>query len=652
MNLALLPQDLLEQIFNYVLDDDIMALWDTGDQAMRSKMMNGAVKSLKVQELRYLRNYAPHFRLRKLDLAELRPQALSASDEALSFVNQNLKELILSAHLTNALIIANGSSSESMKSSSPPLSIFASLETLHLRFYVARAFNPTSLPQTLTRLTLKAMASHPTSLGVITPQLLKCLPSSITRLKCSPYATTFLTMDAFRLLADDRTILPNLVDFAVEATAAHSALLASDNIWPDYIVRLSLTFIFDYAPRPSIYPKHLTRLHLVDRSHLAQAAHTGNLFVKRLPPSLAVLKVTEIIWSQIDSSAVWPPSLTTLSLHHSEAHLPSYHLLPRSLLRFDSGYAEGRDISLHDADAAVAFGRNIINTIEKDKWNQCKRYLRSLDSRCYPRVSSHVDEYIEAVERGELRGLPLTLTALNCFQSTQYSNWTEIFPPHLTSLELLRPTFISSCKFWKLLPPHMTSLEAKCDRFFQWCPSWELDSLQPEESPLFQMTSLTRLRIPISSSASFKYLPRTLLILLFASKKVVGATPEELKQLPPSLHTLRAALNPTDPKRWLEHLPRTITKLTLRRTPTDGSDLARLPPKLKSLDIHRTRFLSLDRLLNIPKTIETITLEFEAEEDLPFLNTARFARLQVFFQPFSKFFKSSRETILNVINKI
>lgn len=664
----MLPEAVLEQVFEFLLTGEIVALWDTGDRGMLSKMANGAVKSLKVVELRHLRNYAPHFRLRKLDLSDLDFLDFNAAQSALTTVHRGLKELDMSSSKSSSLVIGNPRADEGSKESSSESHLlqldlnllFDCLEVLHIHVGYRRTLDPSTLlllPQTLTSFTLSlnkrvGIIGRRTFPTLITAEVLRLLPPSLTQLSSMSFAA-----DALCLLADDRTILPNLIDLTTPAIDMRkdNPTFATDGKWPPYFPVLDL-YNVNSTDRLENLPTHLTSLNISSLSSGAPFTATIS-WIKSITPHLTQLTVPAIAWDEIKRFEEWPRSLTELNYSSCPPHMPKYHVLPRTLRTLDASYVsdEGITIAPKDLDVAMAFGRALLDNAEKQSWIKCKEYLKSLNAELYPRFSRHVDEYIAAVERGELHGLPLLLSNLTLEGSFAYNAWTKIYPPQLAHLELNFTWAVANSHFWNLLPPHLITLIVETDDFqmrsdYDWSPPWEVMTLftdKPDDSPLFQMTSLSTLHIPIATASAFQFFPRSLTELKNTNIGTLSPTHDELAQLPQNLLTLEMAIIGSTPERWVEYLPRSLTELDLLHSTIEGSDFARLPPKLTLLTAV-TRSLSLADLYHSPNTLELLDLEFD-DDGPSSVGFSELAHLVSLFKPFTKFYKSCLEDTAKII---
>lgn len=448
------------------------------------------------------------------------------------------------------------------------------------------------LPSTLTSL-------HLPSQSVSTPAL-RHIPKILTTLN------PCLTESALLELMREPEILPNLTSFplaprmSLSIDATMSLTSQPELIWPTSMQSLTISSVDSTFFR--ILPKNLTSLTFIDTCGAPDI--TSERLINCFPITLTEIDGARINWSEITTSQ-WPPFLTFLGLSNSPFDLSHFHKLPRSLQRFRPP-SKPLAMRTNDTSSLLVFGQDLLSTYDHYAWANAKAKLLQMSDKA---TSARVREYIEAVERGELYGLPLGLTDISIqYSSLSALNLQYLWPPAVKNVDLQDTAKTTTKSYFRLLPPSVTSLT-------------------------------------LQTPSSICHLPRKLqkLILQVTTTKITAA---QLESLPPTLIDLELRLSGISGQRpWTQLLPTTLTRLTLHGASVNGSELATLPASLTYLSCSVVD-ATLAQVRKMPHNLRKVSIS-SSEKNPPMekLNSAKWRRLAQAYEPFYKIFRADKNEL-------
>ena len=490
-----------------------------------------------------------------------------------------------------------------------------------------------TLPSNLTTLILADESIDETAL--------KRLPPSLTDIGLS------VDQEATILLAKKPSLLPNLVRFPYETDPEATCEIKDeifDNIrkWPRNIKVLTFLetnaeMIFDSEMKLPAEMEHLS----ISCSY-SDYDLNAEWLKKLLPKTVTELNVEKIDFSKITSS-MWPPHMKKLTLSDPKFGAHVLHKLPRTLINLEC--QEYRDAPSVAAPASLDSGINAIEGIDNDLWNAIKPTLK--DSLF---ANGDAGAYISAVESGLLFGFPLTLETLNLCTFRRYPKHELLLPPRLRELTFVPLAPFDASEFFRLLPPYLTvlRLEGKLNGLLACVQAWDAQSVDPSSTWLSK-SKILNLEIGCNEKGVaplLKYLPRGLRGLVLTASRSRFST-QAIRDLPQNLQSLvLMGRFERDLSGWIDALPRSLTVLSAN-IPCEGSDLAKLPPNLTSLDYRLNGLITLENILSAPKTLSRVCHRFLIGDKLSpgSLSKHELQSLYQDYQPFYNIFYTSRASI-------
>lgn len=693
MHLFDLPEDVLARILDGETSPIALTLWKTGCPALLARLSNGGVRNLELQCIYRVKvmtwpRCVKEFKLHHLSIKGKKSTDLPVHllQNELKCLHRGLRTLVIhSSSACDAIftpssqtLVSTDANSDAQPSNDHPTEAslnatewdlndtFDALETLKLFGEESRIFHLTAralarLPRSLSRLALYGNAHlfegarFETSLpklqrfttSEILPFNLALLPQHVTRL-----GGQFLDIPQLQELASVfPTILPKLQNISCVPVpvdnAGNSPLQASNGNWPSYIKAMMLK---TQGRAPTTLPPSLTLLRIADYD-LA----LDNDFIKVLPSTLTSLDVSTIDWSVLDP-ILWPSLLTSLSCARSNHFGPhSFSNLPRTLLSLNTG-ADGRTSRALDTEYPLKAGLSLIAGADRHLWSTLKMKLIEDGKRDGGRLESKITAYIAAVERGELFGLPLTLTNLRSSDLNIDVGVNLLLPPRLELISFKLAPFAQTSIFWHLLPPSLHTLSA-FGLQSNHGSEWEVLSVPiPSQSTLYQQNSLRSLTIFFTDVYSkhhlFEYLPRSLSQLVTAVGDPIYA--DKLRELPPYLTSLNLMTNTNKivpEESWATHLPKGLQRLFCG-APLYGSDIKNLPRNLDTIYCSLAR-TTIDDLLTAPRSLRVLTPvrnDTLIPDDPTHLNMDHLYRLSAAFFPFYRIFALDKASLAAIIS--
>ena len=484
--------------------------------------------------------------------------------------------------------------------------------------------------------TLRTLKLRPHLLG---PEHLSLLPPTITDIGES------LNAQATVELARNPLLLPNIAEFPTNAEDGYLLAELAEEVelrlhqWPKNIKQLSFyssSGLLEHGDGFIDLPPQLERL-------TAQQSYvTADVIAKHIPRSVTFMDFFRLEFDQIALS-MWPPHMKTLAVANEDfgPHLTLY--LPRTLTHFVLN--DGRLVTFDDlieGPTPHSSGSTPLHGVDKDLWVLIKSNLRDSDF-----ATGDANDYISAVESGRLYGFPLTLTEMDLTAYQQHRGISLLLPPQLRKLTLMPTASFQANEFFRLLPPSLVELRLLCtthgDDLKACAVSWDLQSVDPSTTWLFKSKNLTHLNIVSryhDMSNLIKYLPRKLRHLALRLDDSCWSI-QAIRDLPPSLtffylHCRRIGKQPP----WVCNLPRSLTHLDAS-IPMAATEIAHLPPNLKTL---RTRFhgpVTLDDILTVPKMLLNFSLQVPGDDESGLTWKGLYALIQE-HEPFYKILTASR----------
>lgn len=381
---------------------------------------------------------------------------------------------------------------------------FGRLETLilgcrsHLSTHTPVLSN--KLPESLTHLDIRDEVFdfeledlfHPnlTSIALpcdsITEELIHFIPPYITdMLDCSDQ---FTERAFIKLLIDhstgDRKLLPNLVKFPYNGSLGSAS-------WYNYFFNddsdmeedeqryegLALTRLPDSIRHLSFFDGALPRCDLPLPSSLTSLSCiffprrvTAGITSQWLPRGLTRLDCSSQAPFLPEKPDDWPPCLTSLRLRlvlQLDDLAPS---LPRTL----------KDLELYTSRSKESKpslpARLLIQEGGTDHhlWSTLKSRLLEYRSTCHSAQQQRIERYIEAVENGQLLGLPVGLETLNIQYCSESYEFDLLIPPRVRQLTMMRQNSTFPAENFQsrfpLLPPFIERLfpETVHDSYNKW----------------------------------------------------------------------------------------------------------------------------------------------------------------------------------------
>lgn len=654
-----LPTELLSKILEFEIGGWIIELWKSGNRALMAKMARGGVTRIRMRDIRLVPRALSwpkcfkEFHLTHLDFTAAY-QSMFEPNASLKLAN-HLKELYrgikhLRVSAPDALEAffwyrpGDVTSSQLYARSLAAVSNNGGVD--QCQFALLPNWNWSSVFEALESLSIGAswkshIALTDASFGVL-PSLLISLNietpyhNRILRFDHLPPQLATFVLPSDHLLDTDLSTLPSSITNigqAVGTSVAEYLLQVPSAIpnlewlptqelydayqfpfdldtieadeWPTKIA--SLAVVVDNL-LPS-FPPFLTDL--ACRSLSFPATH-----LKLLPSTLTSLQVLDIPdFEAIESSSQFPLRLSTLKFYGTGfVQLSDLFKLPRGLLVYEGPAPRNETL---DYEQALENGLKSLDLPEERKlWNRIKPYLVG-GAQGDMRVRA--DRYVEAVEKGGLYGLPLTLTKLIMKSSVSNDSIDLVLPPWTTTFEMSTVRLSSAEKFWSLLLPSVRSIYATSPALLL-----EEGSLSvPDNRPLVSMSTSTLNSLAITnwspkglSAAALDYfvasLPRTLKSLAFYQSGTMEA--QTLTKLPPNLTSLHLrSIVIYEHNSWTYALPRSLKALYVPDLPIHADDWAHLPRNLLFLDID-TGPSSLADVIKYPNTL--LRLEPKALKDL------------------------------------
>lgn len=440
-------------------------------------------------------------------------------------------------------------------------------------------------------------------------------------------------------------MLPNLISTpmsALDYDLMLDAVKARNQRLPPQIKEFSVTYdMKDFLPH---LPLCLTKL--------SMAEHAMPLLVE-LPSTLTEINAFDASWSSVETK-FWPSNLITITLTHDPLFAPlDFHRLPRSLKNFYlnrypwSRETKGPIAESVDSSVFRAAGQAMLAGADNARWMELKSNL--------PRKWKQVEDYIAAVEDGELGGLPLNLTSFFCGSLNCLDDITLVLPPTMRYLELReQAAMLQTQLLYVLLPPSLESIELlrptrDCDLSYH--DTFATPFLHASKHPLFNLTVLSMIiscRLMDKVQYIVRCLPRTLLHLTLSAYRATLQR-EDIAQLPPRLlHLdLRCTISSShqDLDYWTLALPRELKTLQLQPGAIHGKELAKLPSSLECLEAPLDS-VTIPHILAMPCRLSQI-LPLSLKGDA--LTALEWNTLVTTFAPFHLIRHSSLERIEAII---
>ena len=660
MRLEELPVEILRLILT---DDDIshvvIDLWKCGSITLNSKLARGAVTDVYLEDTTKAQHNCSRwpkclkeFNLKRLVIKSKNSAlcSLPTLRSELKKLHRDLKALEIRAPGADFAIFGTGKNSTSTDSDDEPRPAkrskhsetedfdllheelwnldltWPSLERLSVKgerygegTISSRVF--AVLPRSLLHLTLGTSFNHQLrDFSTLPPKLqtlnlyletldskaLMLLPKTITDLGKS------LDDSAQIKLARNPQLLPNLIDFPFIDDVQMNANLklyylydepSPNKAWPSNLKLLCFTetdaqdVFGKHAPA---LPQELLSLEL--DSSCSEFDIAAKWLIK-IPPSLTSLKVASINWKGINAS-IWPPHLTTLSIEDPSFSPAYFHKLPRSLVTFDMGESvnSSAEPGSFKLSACLHAGLTTLSTLEGDLWNTLKPQLIK---QAHLFSNSSATEYIAAVEKGQLFGLPLTLKKLLFTGYDNHHRFSLLVPPQLIELRTPIPATKASARFLELVPPSLTKLTFLQDEQTAGNYHLMIDKCEPGASALSKAMNLRQIHfpdLPANTAKLIKHLPCRELASFDDTM-----TTDKIRDLPPSLTSLQfGGIRPSNRRLpWVPLLPSTLTHLDIDPGYLLGSEFALLPCSLTSLvaNLHK---VELSHFWTLPKSLRRI----------------------------------------------
>ena len=504
--------------------------------------------------------------------------------------------------------------------------------------------------------------------GAIGKKSLSLIPSTITNLGKS------LNEEAQLVLFRDPSLLPNLEWFPIAEPKdgfyqLFSKVFSERLPWPSNIKALSFQEcdVLDVFNETSPLPAQLQKF----RFEAVEDDEDSELTAERLinlPKSLTDIYVHRVGWKNITSS-MWPANMN--DLFYCDSNPRWFHKTPRSLTSLGIGnawwkhhgdedsaellYNREDDQSEGDSEStkkkkiasftsSFAAGINTLATQDMPLWTTLKSALRGCDF-----ASGDASAYCAAVESGQLCGLPLTLRGLQIDQYSHTLPKVLVLPPQLHSLRMeLKRAFENWPTFFDLLPPSLTCLDLRgnLDPLQKCVKAWDAQTLDPQSTSLYKLKKLVYLQLSANDDGSLgfitKYLPRTLKTLIL--KTIEDEDIRELvEHLPTSLTALTLEIR-AEAVSWVGALPKSLTSLNARQVVIQGEDVKNLPNLFSLSALFKD--ITIDHLLEIPRSLATLAMcRFRTAAPRGCLDEAQLLRIISAYQPYYTIFEASRADI-------
>lgn len=485
------------------------------------------------------------------------------------------------------------------------------------------------LPRSLLHLELETQtfATPFTDFSTLPPylQTLKLLPDILTEsdLPLLPKTITDLgnSVDeaSLVLFAEDPNLLPNLADIPLPSGMEAGDGLPSlservyddrDLQWPERLQHLS---ILEYSSeqifsKDTPLPTNLKTLTIALSSSTFDL--TRNYLETTFPKHLTKLRVNRMCLDDGIESSMWPKTLTILELNDDNFGPYAFHKLPRTLTELNLDCMEDRDeeyrpLPPFKISEALEHGVRMIKAEEAALWETLKTQLIKQGDQ-FP--SGNASEYIEYVESGHLFGLPLTLRTMRVCVFAYRHECVLTLPPQVQDLEIESSKTTRTPAFWSRLPPSL--VDVIMDRAqigdMETLDHWDaLFTSDPKDCALYRSKFIQSFEYSTSRDDVWrccKYLPRSLLTLIFSAYKSKRLVEIGKFDLPPNLTRLEVNVQSTSYKNLVDILPATLTWLNVSSARIPGRTLSQLPPRLIHL---RCEFeeVTLEHLLAMPKTL-------------------------------------------------
>lgn len=669
MKLEDLPSDVLSLIFRGPTSWTAIELWKSGSRLLQAKMKNRGVEEVDMEaHRRFSRHVALpacllEFQLRQLKIRlQNTPFAPQHLQSFIKKLNRSLRSLNLSGpgmlEAIFPLTLSDGrhfpmeqwrpqyvriATSETDISALPDWSlIFPELETLTVG--TPGAGSTTSpvlgdsifacLPRSLTHLNIQESKKHGTfdsfehlppecrylSLpqDALSPAALRLLPSNITHVGNS------LTLEALMVLAADPSILPNLMAFPpippFEESTLFNHLISLGRRLPDSFKAVSLSSL--PSSQIEVLPRGLVSLII---NYSREGPCLNGKLLKSLPQTLRRLAVSDVDWSALDGETSWPSKLEHLCIETDAKFRAEYiYRFPRGLTSLSLNERGHRDTDTRGPadfkiDSLLALGRSALEGTENEVWRNMKaELLKKVETATGRFWKAQVTNYIAAVEKGALFGLPLGLIEFTIGPCIAIERMDFILPPQVVHFSMTLKRLGQTLSFWNLLPPSVFSISIDNP---PWVPSyefqdWEICKLSDPSACSFYHSNVSSLSIRESNKFHlpdhfFRCLPRNLRVLDVAIPAFLRA--EKVGNLPTSLETLFLTAQVKEPVQiWLPKLPRSLKNLFTAANGVEGADLAFLPPNLERLETQLSK-VTIDHLLTLPTSMRTFDIRFTDE---------------------------------------
>ena len=483
-------------------------------------------------------------------------------------------------------------------------------------------------------------------------------------------------------LTRDWTILPRLVDFPCSESfpldnVIFKALCSYNKSLPDNMRSLEV----DGVPPELVFsslPQNLKIL--IFRHNYMPSATTHWITRAHWPHSLTELTVSMLDWKGINSSSIWPPSLTFLTIEADPIFgVEHFHLLSRHLkvLFGNLRYIASRTPHFHraaydklSAPQVKALGRTVLDTFEKQTWSRLKMELEKDNYNAYCGRGETAIEYFEAIESGAHFGLPLSLTHLKLSNYVNDLDLDILLPPRLCMLYLGTPA--KSSYFYQLFPPFLTELHLNASvhplreyNMHRRPTDWSIYDVDAEDDDrdanFFFALKLDKLCVTYfnsrPSSQDLYYIPHTVRDLSFRSNEAV-LTGEIVTLMPPLLQRLDLLCSPdSQPSDVISALPKSLTMLQLNGIELSGEDMVLLPRQLETLTVGVVSTKWYHVLLHLPRRLRYTAISMNGDDqerhdkNSIWISPGDLVMIQRAYIPFYRLYKAPRNELEALIGK-